>query len=128
MTEGTSTPEQAQGELFGSIQKPDKRLSPKKSSAHKADPSRHAPEKLAASRFLSIEQVAKRYGVGKSTVWRWVASDKNFPAPIKLSKGTSRWLEQQLLDFENTAFLKTSGKKKKTGKGETGEPVAGSPA
>ncbi len=43
------------------------------------------------SRFLSIDEVAQRYGVSHATVWRWVKNNKHFLAPIKLSPGTSRW-------------------------------------
>lgn len=128
MTVDTPTQEQTQGDLFEYIQKSDKRLSPQKPNTRRANPSKRASEELTTSRFLSIEQVAERYGVGKSTVWRWVANDRNFPEPIKLSKGTSRWLEHQLRDFEKVAFLMTSDKKSKTAKGEIGKLAAGLPS
>jgi predicted DNA-binding transcriptional regulator AlpA len=128
MTKGTPAPEQTQGELFGCMQKSAKPLSPQKLNTRKTDPSKRVRDKSTAARFLSIGQVAERYGVGKSTVWRWVAKDKNFPEPIKLSKGTSRWVEHQLRDFEETAFIKTAGKKSRTAKGKIEKPVAGSPS
>lgn len=40
--------------------------------------------------YLSDKQLAERYGVGRATVWRWVAAGK-FPKPIKLSPGCTRW-------------------------------------
>jgi predicted DNA-binding transcriptional regulator AlpA len=71
---------------------------------------------VITSRYLSIDEVAKRYGVGHSTVWRWVKNDDRFPAPIKLSPGTSRWLEMELLKFETVASFGTSAKPTKTRK------------
>ncbi|MEW6076674.1 MAG: AlpA family phage regulatory protein [Thermodesulfobacteriota bacterium] len=40
--------------------------------------------------FLSDRQVGERYGVDRGTVWRWVR-EGNFPAPVKLSSGCTRW-------------------------------------
>lgn len=48
-------------------------------------------EVTQASPFLSDDQIAKRYGVTRQTVWRWSANDPNFPKPIKLSPGCTRW-------------------------------------
>ena len=44
-----------------------------------------------ADTFLSDQQVARRYGVHRSTIWRWVKTDPDFPGPIVLSLGCSRW-------------------------------------
>lgn len=41
--------------------------------------------------YLSDRQVAKRYGVARSTAWRWVKSDADFPKPVELSPGCTRW-------------------------------------
>lgn len=65
-----------------------------------------------ASKFLTVEVVAQRYRVGKATVWRWVKNDSNFPAPIKLSAGTSRWTEEQLRTFERHAAKRNARKNK----------------
>lgn len=35
-------------------------------------------------------QLAARYGVNRSTVWRWTQHGK-FPQPVKLSAGCTRW-------------------------------------
>lgn len=40
--------------------------------------------------FLKDTEVAKRYKVSRPTIWRWV-SDGNFPRPIKLGTGSTRW-------------------------------------
>lgn len=119
MTKGAPTPDQAQGDLFDDTQQSDERLASKKLKTKRGEPTTSAPKRLSETRFFSIEQVAERYGFGKSTVYRWVAKDDNFPEPTKLSGGTSRWLECQLFDFERNAFLKTSVKKSKVAKRET---------
>lgn len=46
--------------------------------------------------MLSIEEVAKRYDVATSTVWRWRKAEK-FPAPTDASHGL-RW-DSDFLDF-----------------------------
>ena len=40
--------------------------------------------------YKSVTQVANQFGVSRATIWRWVRSG-NFPKPIKLSPGCSRW-------------------------------------
>lgn len=46
--------------------------------------------------YLTDKQVAERYNVGRATAWRWV-QDGDFPKPIKLSPGCTRW---KLSDIE----------------------------
>jgi len=46
--------------------------------------------------YLTDKQIAERYNVGRTTCWRWV-QEQNFPKPIKLSPGTTRW---KLSDIE----------------------------
>lgn len=50
--------------------------------------------------FLSDIEVAKRYGVSRASVWRWVKNDPKAPKPIKLSPGTTRWKLSELIQFE----------------------------
>lgn len=63
--------------------------------------------------FLSDHQVAMRFGVTRAAIWRWVAGNPEFPKPIKLSPGTTRWKLSNLVSFEAqkerdaTAQLKT---------------------
>jgi predicted DNA-binding transcriptional regulator AlpA len=40
--------------------------------------------------YVSAEQLAERYGVDKSTVWRW-AKRGSLPSPVKLSEQCTRW-------------------------------------
>ena len=46
--------------------------------------------------FFSDKQLSLKYGVGRSSIWRWVQKGK-FPKPIKLSPGCARW---KLSDIE----------------------------
>ncbi|WP_423208690.1 helix-turn-helix transcriptional regulator [Paracoccus yeei] len=48
--------------------------------------------------FLSDQQVAERYGLkSREAIWKWVKRNQ-FPKPIKLSPGCTRW---RLNDIEN---------------------------
>lgn len=47
--------------------------------------------------YLSDKKVAQRYDVHRSTPWRWLKSDRTFPAPVLLSAGCTRW---KLSDLE----------------------------
>lgn len=42
-------------------------------------------------KYLSDTQLAQRYGVHRTTVWRWVQKG-DFPKPVKLSPGCTRWM------------------------------------
>lgn len=41
--------------------------------------------------FLTDLQLAARYGVHRSTLWRWTKKNPAFPRPFTLSPGCSRW-------------------------------------
>lgn len=71
---------------------PNSRASRPKRPAHQRGP--------FADRFLSDSGVAKRYRVLRQTIWRWVRSEAEVPAPIKFAAGTSRWAVPQLEEFE----------------------------
>ncbi|MBY6158895.1 helix-turn-helix transcriptional regulator [Pseudooceanicola nitratireducens] len=47
--------------------------------------------------YLTDLQVAARYGVHRSTPWRWAKTDPTFPQPITLTPGCTRW---KLADLE----------------------------
>mgnify|MGYP005995097033 CR=1 FL=1 len=51
---------------------------------------------VSASLYVSVEQVAVRFGVSKDTIWRW-RREGDFPAPVRLGGRTSRW---RLSDIE----------------------------
>ncbi len=123
MTKTPPSSEETQGDLFDVDPQPE---TPSQSKKLKANKAKRNQSPVIASRYLSIDEVAKRYGVGHSTVWRWVKNDDRFPAPIKLSPGTSRWLETELLDFETVASFGTSAKPTKACKSLKCPPAKGS--
>lgn len=47
-------------------------------------------------RFLKLDEVKRRAGLGKSMIYRLIQEGK-FPAPYKLSPAASRWCEQELM-------------------------------
>ena len=49
--------------------------------------------------FLSDKATAERYGVGRTTIWRWI-KNQNFPRPLNLSKGCTRWSIDDLERWE----------------------------
>ena len=49
--------------------------------------------------YLSVAQVAERYGVSTDTVWRW-SRNGDMPKPMKLSPGSTRWRLSDLIDHE----------------------------
>lgn len=54
---------------------------------------------MSVETYLSDKQVADRYGIGRATTWRWVKKI-DFPKPIKLSEGCTRWKLSDLLKWE----------------------------
>lgn len=42
------------------------------------------------TQYLSDTQLAARYSVSRSTIWRWTQRGL-FPKPVQLSPGTTRW-------------------------------------
>lgn len=52
-------------------------------------------------RYISATQLAQRYGVDRSTIWRW-AKRGALPRPIRLSDQCTRWRldEIEKFDFE----------------------------
>jgi predicted DNA-binding transcriptional regulator AlpA len=51
------------------------------------------------SKYMTVLDIATRYGISQSTVWRWTNSGR-FPAPIKLGEKTTRWYVPDVLDYE----------------------------
>jgi prophage regulatory protein len=47
-------------------------------------------EEHPMTRYVSAGQLAERYGVDKSTVWRW-AKNGTIPPPTKFSDQCTRW-------------------------------------
>ena len=53
------------------------------------------------SNFLRVKQVAKKIGIGKSTVWLWVKEGK-LPEPIKISSRVTVWEEDKITEWQNS--------------------------
>lgn len=49
--------------------------------------------------YLSVDQVARRFGVSKDTIWRWKRNG-DFPAPVKLGGTTTRWRLAEIEEWE----------------------------
>lgn len=47
------------------------------------------------TKYISAGQLAERYGIDKSTVWRW-AQRQILPAPVKLSEQCTRWKLEEI--------------------------------
>jgi prophage regulatory protein len=48
------------------------------------------------NQYLTDKQLAARFSVGRTTIWRWVR-EKNFPSPVRLGEAVTRW---KLIDVE----------------------------
>lgn len=49
--------------------------------------------------FVSDKQLAARYNVHRTTIWRWVRNGE-FPSPCKISEGCTRWNMGAVLEHE----------------------------
>ena len=49
--------------------------------------------------YLTDRDLASRFGVTRQTVWRWARAD-DFPKPLSLSAGTSRWRLEDIERWE----------------------------
>lgn len=49
--------------------------------------------------FLSDKQLGARYDTSRSTIWRWVRNG-DFPEPVKLSPGCTRWALETVAAWE----------------------------
>lgn len=50
--------------------------------------------------FLSVYEVAERYGVSPATIWRWASQEERFPKPVKVGRASTRWPLQALEAYE----------------------------
>ncbi|WP_312531151.1 AlpA family phage regulatory protein [Paracoccus sp. (in: a-proteobacteria)] len=60
-----------------------------------------------ADTFLADTQIAARYGVHRTTPWRWAKTDPNFPKPVTLTPGCTRW---KLVELEAWEAAKTASR------------------
>ena len=52
--------------------------------------------------FLSDKKIAERYGVSRKTVWDWLKTYPDFPRPVKLSPGCTRWKLAEIEAWESS--------------------------
>jgi prophage regulatory protein len=53
-----------------------------------------------AETYLSDAQLAARYGVHRTTPWRWAKSANTFPKPVMLTPGCTRWKLSEIEAWE----------------------------
>lgn len=66
----------------------------------------------SADRFVKLDEVKRRVGLGKSMIYRLISEGK-FPAPYKLSPLASRWSDQEIVDWIKDVKDGFEGKKRK---------------
>jgi prophage regulatory protein len=52
------------------------------------------PQTSQKTLFLTVSQVADRYGVSTDSIWRWKRSG-DFPAPVRVGPNCTRWREAE---------------------------------
>ncbi|MNH94849.1 hypothetical protein D3C73_474760 [compost metagenome] len=68
----------------------------------KVRPSKHIAKPVPKDdeRYLSVKEVAGRYSVSVQTVWRHTKDSPEFPKPIKVLSGSTRWKLRDLVAYE----------------------------
>ncbi len=52
--------------------------------------------------YVSDKTLADRWSIHRVSVWRMAKADPNFPKPVKLSPGTTRWKLADIEAWETT--------------------------
>ncbi|WP_321363166.1 AlpA family phage regulatory protein [uncultured Celeribacter sp.] len=52
--------------------------------------------------YIADTQLAARYGVHRTTPWRWTKTETGFPQPVKLGPQCSRWKLSEIEAWEKT--------------------------
>jgi prophage regulatory protein len=63
-------------------------------------------------RFVKLDEVKRRVGLGKSMIYRLIQEGK-FPAPYKLSPSASRWSDREIVTWINDVKDGFEGKRRK---------------
>lgn len=79
-----------------------------KSAASNHSPSNRSKPQSGSSRvsaaeeerYLSVRDVADRYAISIQTVWRHTKHNPDFPKPIKILTGSTRWRVSEILAYE----------------------------
>ena len=48
------------------------------------------------TRLIPVDHVAEKLGVSRATIHRWVRENEDFPRPVRLSPGCTRWSETEI--------------------------------
>lgn len=83
--------------------------------AKKASPKAKHSCAQCVKTYCTVQEVANRYRVFRSTVWRWLEKEPDFPKPVKLTLGTTRWLLSDLVRFEQAQKNRSNKKRHKEG-------------
>jgi predicted DNA-binding transcriptional regulator AlpA len=100
MARSSQKQDAAIGDLFGERQAGGPVCVSTKAKAKPASLGRPLRPGRDESSYLTVAAVAHRFGVSRATIWRWAKGNHHFPKPVKLSPGTSRWLEADLVAFQ----------------------------
>lgn len=57
--------------------------------------------------YLSDRQLAERYATHPKTIWAWVRREQ-FPAPVKLTAGCTRWRSTDVERWESEREASTA--------------------
>ena len=66
----------------------------------------------SSDRFIKLDEVKRRVGLGKSMIYRLISEGK-FPAPYKLSSFASRWSDREITTWIDDVKDGFEGKKRK---------------
>ncbi|WP_431197562.1 helix-turn-helix transcriptional regulator [Shimia thalassica] len=80
-------------------------------SSNKSRPKGKAALPSSQDRYLTDREVAKRFGVCRQTVWRWVKQSQ-FPEPLKFSVKVTRWRLSDLIAHEASLSSKSKSIRK----------------
>ena len=54
-----------------------------------------------ANLYLTVNQVAERFGVSADTIWRWKRNG-DFPRPVRVGPNCTRWRLSDIVAHEST--------------------------
>lgn len=69
-------------------------------------------EAAPVDRFVKLDEVCRRAGLGKSMIYRLIKAER-FPAPYKISPFAARWSEQELVAWITDVKDGFEGKRRK---------------
>lgn len=63
---------------------------------------------MQTARYLSDQEIARRFGICRTSVWRWLAKSQ-LPAPVRLGPNTTRWRLADIEAFEAQRLASSTG-------------------